>query len=277
MKTLYVSDLDGTLLTKQDSLSAFTVKTLNGLIDNGLLFSYATARSLSSASVVAKGLKTRLPVIVYNGAFLRDAKTGAVLSSCGFDGAQKSAVRQFLCDTGISPLVYAFVDGQERVSWLQGTENEGMRRYFDLRQGDRRFRCVTDPAALYAGDAFYFTCIGERQSLLPVYERFSKDGAFRCTIQQELYRPEYWCEIMPAGATKANALRRLGRIAGCDRIVTFGDAINDLPMFELSDACYAVENAVTELKEAATGVIASNERDGVAHWLLDHAEMEYDL
>ena len=50
-------------------------------------------------------------------------------------------------------------------------------------------------------------------------------------------------------------------------MVSFGDAINDLRMFECSDECYAVENAVPELKAAATGVIKSNEADGVAQWL----------
>ena len=50
-------------------------------------------------------------------------------------------------------------------------------------------------------------------------------------MQQELYRPEYWCEIMPAMATKANA--------------------------------------VDELKAVATGLIESNEDDGVAKWLMN--------
>ena len=57
---------------------------------------------------------------------------------------------------------------------------------------------------------------------------------------------------------------------GCGRIISFGDAVNDIPMFDISDECYAVENAVDEVKAAATGIIGSNEEDGVAKWLLDH-------
>lgn len=38
-------------------------------------------------------------------------------------------------------------------------------------------------------------------------------------------------------------------------------------MFEIADECYAVENAVDELKEIATAVIGNNNEDGVAHWL----------
>jgi hydroxymethylpyrimidine pyrophosphatase-like HAD family hydrolase len=43
-------------------------------------------------------------------------------------------------------------------------------------------------------------------------------------------------------------------------------------MFRISDECYAVENAVDELKKYATGIIRSNDKDGVAHWLINHKE-----
>ena len=86
-------------------------------------------------------------------------------------------------------------------------------------------------------------------------------------MQQELYRPEYFLEIMPKKASKAEAIKRLKEIWRCDRVVSFGDAVNDIPMFEISDECYAVANAVPELKAYATGEIASNDEDGVAKWL----------
>ena len=34
----------------------------------------------------------------------------------------------------------------------------------------------------------------------------------------------------------------------CDRIVSFGDSLNDISMFRISDECYAVENAAPALK-----------------------------
>ena len=55
MKTLYVTDLDGTLLNTQDKISEYSLNIINDLVDKGLLFTYATARSLVSASVVTKG------------------------------------------------------------------------------------------------------------------------------------------------------------------------------------------------------------------------------
>jgi hydroxymethylpyrimidine pyrophosphatase-like HAD family hydrolase len=45
-------------------------------------------------------------------------------------------------------------------------------------------------------------------------------------------------------------------------------------MFEISDECYAVENAADELKKHATGIIESNEKDGVVYWLEKNYERE---
>lgn len=73
--TLYVTDLDGTLLTPEESLSPFTVRVINRLVEQGVSFTYATARSLHSSSKVTQGLTKRLPVTIYNGAFVRRADT----------------------------------------------------------------------------------------------------------------------------------------------------------------------------------------------------------
>ena len=271
MKELYVTDLDGTLLNRQDRVSPFSARVINELTDRGMLFTYATARSLVSASVVTEGLSTKIPVIAYNGAFIFQPSTGEILSREGFTEEEKDKVKEVLNWHRISPLVYAFIDGVESVSRIPRYENDGIRRYLDNRRGDRRFRTVSDADALYRGDIFYYTCIGEKDELQPVYDLFSGDSHYRCTLQQELYRPEYWCEIMPAGASKANAILKLKEMWKCTRVISFGDAVNDLPMFEISDECYAVENAVDELKSAATGIIGSNEDDGVAKWLYHHA------
>ena len=75
------------------------------------------------------------------------------------------------------------------------------------------------------------------------------------------------CELLPAQATKANAALQLKEMLGCGHLVVFGDGRNDLSLFSVADECYAMNNAVPELKEIATGVIGSNNEDGVAKWL----------
>lgn len=273
MTTLYVTDLDGTLLNSNDQISQYSIRTINGLVAKGMQFTYATARSLVSASVVAKGLSTNIPIIAYNGVLIMNPETGEVLSFLSFTEEETAYAIGVLREHGGNPLVYAYVNGVERVSYVTGRENKGIRRYLDVRKGDRRFRPLADETCLYQGDIFYFTCIADREELLPLYEIFVRDERFRTTLQQELYRPEYFLEIMPKKASKAEAIKRLKEIWHCDKVVSFGDAVNDIPMFEISDECYAVANAVPELKAYATGVIASNDEDGVAKWLEQNGEV----
>ncbi len=267
MKTLYVTDLDGTLLNRQSRINPYSLDIINALVEKGVLFTYATARSLASASVVARGLQINIPMIAYNGAFIIHPSTNEILSSVYFNKEEENLITDVLGRFDISPLVYSYIEGCEKVSWVTRRENDGIRYYLDMRKGDRRFRPLQDSNNLYDGNIFYITCIGDRETLLPVYDIFSKDDRFTCSLHQELYRPEYWCEILPKKATKANAIARLKELLGCDRIISFGDAVNDIPMFQVSDECYAVSNAVDELKAIATAVIGSNEDDGVAKWM----------
>lgn len=46
--SLYISDLDGTLLDRETTLSRYSRDTLNALMDQGLLFTVASARSVAS-------------------------------------------------------------------------------------------------------------------------------------------------------------------------------------------------------------------------------------
>ncbi len=273
MKTLYVTDLDGTLLNTDERINEYSKDIINGLVEKGLLFTYATARSSISAAVAARGLSTKIPIIAYNGAFIIEPLSGKVLLSSFFTEGQKEYVSSVFREYNISPLVYAYVDGIEKVTWRTVTENDGLRDYLNRRKGDKRMNPLTEERAgeLYKGDNFYYTCIGSREELFPVYEALKDNEELNCLFHPEIYREEYWCEVLPKKATKANAIKELKKLWNCDRIVSFGDGINDLPMFEISDECYAVENAVEELKRAATGVIESNINDGVAKWLLQNA------
>ena len=72
MKTLYISDLDGTLLNSKASLSDDTRETINRLVEQGMFFTYATARSAISSKNVTEGLNLKLPIIIYNGTFIMD-------------------------------------------------------------------------------------------------------------------------------------------------------------------------------------------------------------
>lgn len=269
-KTLYLSDLDGTLLNSEQKTSDYTNCVINELVNNGMIFSYATARSWSTASKVTSGISAALPVIVYNGAFVIDTLSGKRLISNYFDEEVKALIKE-LIERNVQPTVYSVQQGTEKFSYIPARITKGMADFVESRRGDSRNNPVATEADLLNGDIFYITCIDDTEKLQPVYEKY-KD-TYHCVFQRDIYSNEQWLEIMPFKASKSRAALQLKEYLGCDRLVVFGDALNDLDLFEVADESYAVDNAVNELKTAATEVIDSNNNDGVAKWLLRRIKM----
>ena len=274
MKTLHVSDLDGTLLRSDQRTSDYTNTIINDLVKRGMLFSYATARSYNTSHVVTEGMTAAFPLIVYNGAFVKDNATGEMLIENFFDRSAGLELIYDLIGHGVSPIVYSFVDGVEKFSYNIDTVNDATKEFVLTRKGDSRDRPVRSTAELTAGDLFYVTCIDSPKVLEPLFREY--DDTYHCVYQNDIYSGEQWLEIMPKNASKANAIIQLKRMLGCDRLVVFGDGVNDIDMFRIADEAYAVENAVRELKNIATGIIEDNNHDGVAHWLIKHCGRECD-
>ena len=268
MKTLYVSDLDGTLLRSDQRSSDFTNKTVNELVDKGMMFSYATARSYNTSHKVTQGLTAKFPLIVYNGVMIRDNISGEILYKCFFDKQQATVLAKELIKSCVYPIIYSFVDGIERFSYIESRISKPEADFVLTRRGDPRDRPVESFEELTEGEIFYFTCIDSIEKLEPLYKRY-KD-IFHCFYQSDIYSGEQWLELIPKAASKANAVRQLAKLTGCERIVAFGDGVNDIDMFELADEAYAVQNADERLKAVADGIIASNNDDGVAKFLLEH-------
>lgn len=266
-KTLYVSDLDGTLLRSDQTTSDYTNRVINQLTEKGIIFSYATARSVYSSRIVTRGLNASIPIILYNGAMILDLKTQEILDSAFF-GPDVYPLMDELFAAGIYPTVYAMINGRERFSNLPAKSSGGTLDFIASRN-DARKRIVETEAELIAGELFYLTCIETPEKIGPFYEKYR--DIFHCVYQKDIYSGEQWLEIMPRGATKANAVLRLKALSGCSRVVAFGDGMNDLEMFGIADEAYATENAVPELKNIATGVIGRNDEDAVAHWLEENA------
>src|SRR5699024_5672461 len=84
MSTLYVCDLDGTLLTPEAQLSPRTVTILNCLLERGLLFTVATARTPATANTILAPLHLRLPAVFLTGALVYDLRRMQTLQTVSF-------------------------------------------------------------------------------------------------------------------------------------------------------------------------------------------------
>lgn len=267
MRNLYVSDLDGTLLRSDESTSEFTNSVVNSLVENGMLFSYATARSFITAKKVTKGLDARIPLIVYNGAFVMDNVTEKVLIANYF-GSSVQEILDDLFQNAVYPIVYAYINGKERFSYVPELCTQGMKMFLNTRKGDIRTNIAASPLDLKDGNIFYITCIDTPEKLRPLYEKYR--DKYHCVYERDIYTKEQWLEIMPLEASKSHAIKQLQAMLECDKIIVFGDGKNDIDMFRIADESYAVANAHEDLKKCATDIILSNNDDGVAKWLLEH-------
>ena len=76
-----------------------------------------------------------------------------------------------------------------------------------------------------------------------------------------------WMDVHHCKASKGGAVSLLREQLGISKVVCFGDSDNDLSMFAMADESYAPENAIAEVKSAATAVIGHHDADGIARFL----------
>jgi Cof subfamily protein (haloacid dehalogenase superfamily) len=268
--SVFISDIDGTLLNSQGLISDFTHQTLRELMQRGLRFTVATARSFLSAKPALKGLALSSLAVTHNGVHIVEPKSGEIIDGSCFTPRQYEVVDALFRRHGIDFVVYSILEGRERVSFLSTAHNQTIEHYTIRQKGDPRLRIVDDRASLFDGEVFYISCLLEPELLAPLFEEVPKIAGLRASFMPDTYRPSYhWLEIMPAEATKESGTLRVKELLGAKYLVCFGDNLNDVGMLRAADIGVAVENAQPEAKAAAKIVALSNDEDGVARFLLD--------
>lgn len=275
MKTLYVSDLDGTLLQPDAMLSHATVSMLNEAIAGGKLFTVATARTPATVSPILTDINLQLPAIVMTGAALWDKSTGLYsrLQLMNPDAARR--LLDVYISTETPTFVYSLSDNIitiRHIGPLSPVQTE-----FLIERSNTPFKHVSvspDGSSVFPDKLDDIILL---YSMLPnelaerTYALTSKIDNVRAMFYHDIYGEETAIlEAFSPEATKAKAMRALAESLGADKIVAFGDNINDLPMMQEADLSIAVENARPEVKAAADIVIGPNTNNSVAKFILDH-------
>lgn len=269
--TLYATDLDGTLLRPDKSVSDDTAELLNKLIDAGVQITFATARSYSSASPLLKKLRFRCPAVTFNGVFVVDPKDGRHIAENVFGEASLKVAVDYFNSNSLAPLVYSYIDGRERVSYLEDRIDD-VYGYVSVRTHDKRLRAVKTREELFAGRVFYFTLLDPKTDIAELDAVFSSENGFAVNFMPDTYnKDELWYEIFSKDACKAGALFRVMELVKADRLVCFGDNSNDISMITAADVGVAVGNSCEELKKAADIVIGSNDEDAVARYIANES------
>ena len=273
MSCVFVSDLDGTLLNDEANVSAYTAATLRTLLDNGLQFTVATARSIGAVRALLGSLPLPLPVIELNGAGLSDLATGRHLVLHTLPEATAAEVLDVLESGGFSPFVASFDGDADRLSWST-LINYGAEWYLGEKERltDARVRLVKCNSEVLSEKIVGYTTFGRKEELLALTQDLNERFAGQIQAQSipNQYIPGWWeLNINHPEARKDKAVERLRRdyCAPGTLLTVFGDNLNDLEMLKIADRSIAVANAVPEALAIADLVIESNHRDGVARFL----------
>lgn len=117
-----MTDLDGILMRDDKTISNESVAILNRLLSQSIFLTYATARSLSSASEITNNISFNLPVIIRNRTILADPQSKKEIEILKF-GEELQHIRWALADTSIPGLATAYFDSDE-IKIMPGRKSE---------------------------------------------------------------------------------------------------------------------------------------------------------
>lgn len=273
-KVLFVSDLDGTLLGPDAKMSAESVSMLNEAIGHGALFSVATARTPSTVAALLKEISLNLPLVVMTGAAQWNPANGTFSNAVTMEPEDAGKILASIRRHNLPAFVYTLRDDKIHI-YHTGPLSDRERTFIDERDASRykRFHIrpdgeseIPDPLT----DVVLFYVMQPTAQVEKAYNDIRDNCRCNAVFYHDMYGPEIgMMEIFAPEASKARAVCRLRRISGADRVVAFGDNINDIPMLKEADVAVAVENAVPEVKAVADIVIGPNTSDSVARFILE--------
>lgn len=271
MNTLYISDLDGTLLNSCAELSDYTKKSLSQLIDRGVLFTVATARTKATVKDIFSGVGLNLPFILMNGVLIYDPIKDENITSNEIDSEDVNSVLSAYIKFGKTPMLYILRKDHLEIQY-KSIDNIYQEEYIAARNSlrDKRFKkCDSEFEFSDEDKVIYMVSLDKEDVLAPICNEIRAEDRVYCAFYSDNYTDCNFMECMNKKVSKGVAAAQLKALLNIDKIVAFGDNLNDLPLFYVADESYAVSNACEQLKEVATGVIDSNDNDGVVKFIID--------
>lgn len=276
--TLFVSDLDGTLLPSSKKVPAGQVATLNRLIDRGLQFTVATARSIQAVNALLGDVHLQLPAITLGGSLVTRPDSRDHLIARTLPGKTSAEVMSLLSHRGVLPFVAAI---DERRDWAfhSHAASAVAQWYVDekIASGDPRLRWYDQPTDVLHAKILTFTIFVEQEDFAGFANELAQLEGVRVSSLPVRHFPG-WHEVTVSHpkADKGQALEALKQLwsGKWERVIAFGDDINDLALFEAANRAVAVGNAAPEVLAKADEVIGSNDSGAVIGYLARYASAQ---
>lgn len=268
MKTLYVSDLDGTLLRSDRTVSEYTANILRAVSEKGDMFTVATSRGLVGFRLLGlERLPLSAPALMMGGVMEYDVATGKILHTLPITAEQAARIYACCDQCGLSLHVHLRV-GDDTIIAYTDRDRPIQRAFLESRMAlvphvYRRYDTLPTE-----GEIVYLSITDTYEVVVPLVELLKTIEGIGYHFYPDCYSENAWfLEIFHGDGGKDKAVLRMKERLGADRVVAFGDNHNDIPMLRVADKACAVGNAAEDTKAAADEVIGDNDHDGVAHYL----------
>lgn len=250
---LFATDLDGTLLCDDKSISEENKRAIEYFIAEGGMFTFITGRIPTATESILNKVKTNIPIGCSNGGAVYDYMNKKILWSVALDKSVMEMIEfvdENLPSMGIEVLSHENIYFYKK---SRATEKHRIDEklpdlaYSDMKSDEKIAKI------LFAGEE---NEIAELAKMLKTHPRAEEFEFVRSD-------PNYY-EILPKGISKADALKKLAQLCGAKKTIAAGDNENDAKMLKEATVSFAVANASPEAKAAARYMTVSNEEDAIA-------------
>lgn len=253
------SDLDGTLLRHDKSLSQENKKAIEYFKSEGGIFTFFTGRLPVGAIPVLEMIMPNAPYGCMNGAGIADAKSGKYLWSMTLSDEFREILEYVEKEHP-----YAGIELATDKIYFYKQSNEVLKHMRDekLPELPCDYRTFDEPVCKIL--------FGVQQDLM---EAFMEDVCRqpKACFFDFIRSDKIYFEILPKGASKGDVLLRIAEMVGVDksRTVAVGDNDNDVSMLEAAGIGIAVSNASKKAAKAADYITVSNEEHAIAKIIED--------
>lgn len=264
--TLWISDLDGTLLNSEKRITDTTKNILNKAIEKGVHFSVATARTPATVVDMLQGINVNVPAVVMNGAAIYNLEKQHYERVVCMEPRLVKKIQDILDKENKNAFIYC-IEEDKLVAHYKTLENSYEEEFFNERQNNPR-KTFKQGMPSENAKVVHFSIIGEKERIEKIQLQIKEIKGLAQICSTDVYNESiYYLEVYSENVSKAAAIQYLKETYDFNKVICFGDNLNDIPMFEMADEKYAVANALEEVKLLCTAVIGHNNEDGVAKFI----------
>lgn len=251
-----LTDVDGTLVTKDKAITERTAQAVKRLRDIGVVFTITSGRPPRGMRMLVEPLGLMLPMAAFNGGVIVLPDL-SLLDQRTIPDYVLPAVVETIQSHGLDIFLFSATDWYVRSRHAPRVDREASNVQFEptvVADFDHVLTDIVKVVGVSNDHARVATCEAALQEEL---------GTLVCAARSQ---PHY-LDVTHPDANKGAVIRRLSRYLKIpmQQIAALGDQLNDVPMLKLSGLSIAMGNASDEVKREATRVTSSNAEEGFAH------------